>query len=132
MKTIGTLLLMILTLSGCNSIERKAICKEIKKNEIIPLEKCMISFKFQKCRCRIFNMNTWETIGEAYDQPLEYCDGISGYKAIDEAVEIRPKVKALSRLKENLCQPKQTKNSKSLNKNITTPRAQEEGRSYLR
>jgi hypothetical protein len=52
----------------------------------------------------MFDLNTWTTLGEATNHPLDYCDGISGYRITDEAEEIRPKVKAMSRLKENLCQ----------------------------
>jgi hypothetical protein len=100
MRLIGIALLMILT----TSCQTRLVCKELKKNEIKPLEKCSISFKLQRCRCRMFDLNTWTTLGEATNHPLDYCDGISGYRITDEAEEIRPKVKAMSRLKENLCQ----------------------------
>jgi hypothetical protein len=80
------------------------ICDELKKHEIAPLEKCTIDMKLSVCRCRIFNINNWTTIGTPANHPLEYCDGIQGFRTEVEAVEVRPKVKAMYRLKENLCQ----------------------------
>lgn len=103
MRLIGIALLMIL-IPSCTSVETRAVCSELKHQEIKPVEKCTISFKFQKCRCQMFNMNNWTSIGAAEDHPLEYCEDISGFRLTDTATEIRPKVKAMARLKDNLCQ----------------------------
>lgn len=66
---------------------------------------CDLSLTFKRCRCRLFNVNSWSAVGVAKDYPLSYCDGIAGFKLDpDIALEIRPKVKAMYRLKENLCQ----------------------------
>lgn len=80
------------------------ICAELKKQEIKAIEMCDVSFQFERCRCRLFDLNAWEALSEADNRPIEYCEGIAGFKLEDIAVEVRPKIKAMYRLKENLCQ----------------------------
>lgn len=80
------------------------ICSELKKQEIKPLELCDISFKFNRCRCRSYDLNTHRELSEAVNHPIEYCDKIAGFAVEDFAVEIGPKIKAMSRLKGNLCE----------------------------
>lgn len=98
-----TILLLTTFLGSCRSVQTSVICSEIRNQEINPVELCDISFQFLRCRCRQFDMNSWASTSEAVDYPLEHCDGMAGFKLDDMALEIRPKVKALYRLKENLC-----------------------------
>lgn len=38
------------------------------------------------------------------DFPLKQCEGVAGFYIEDIAIEIRPKIKAMYRLKGNLCE----------------------------
>lgn len=101
MWKIITLLSMI-SLASCRT---SFVCSELKKQEINHVEMCDISLTFERCRCRLFDVNSWNAVSPAQDYPLSYCDGIAGFKLDpDITLEIRPKVKAMHRLKENLCQ----------------------------
>ena len=64
MKLIIILLLTIFSLSSCRSFERQVICKEIDSYKIKPSPMCDISFKFNRCRCRCFDYNKWETLSD--------------------------------------------------------------------
>jgi hypothetical protein len=102
---------------SCNTINQALVCKQIKKHAIPLSPKCSPSWKFDRCRCRCFDYNKWETVdlnkcerfsgfssGETeYDFELDYCEGVDGSFLADEAVNIRPNVKALHALKGNLC-----------------------------
>lgn len=103
MKSLIILLLMTF-LAGCRSVERRLVCSELKRQEFKPLELCDISFKFSRCRCRLYDLNTHNALSEAVNHPIEYCDKLSGFAVEDFAIEIGPKIKAMSRLKGNLCQ----------------------------
>lgn len=98
------ILLSMISLTSCRSVERRLICAELKKQEIDPVEMCDINIKFDRCRCRMFDMNSWNALSEPINHPLSYCDGMAGYKLNDISLEIRPKVKAMYRLKANLCE----------------------------
>lgn len=129
----GILLLTILTISGCRSVETAVVCSEVKHNEIAPVEKCAIDFKNGWCRCFMFDLNRWLQTSEPKDYDLEYCDGIQGARIETEAIEVRPKVKALWRLKENLCgdqSPRKKQASKTLSSPISTPRMPREREFY--
>lgn len=118
-------LLMTFTLSSCRTTyEQKLVCSQIAKHQIPPTPLCDISFKFDRCRCRCFNYNSWSVAPltkcerfrdlsgamslvdgeEVLDFELEYCDGIGGSFAQDQVNNIRSNVKALNLIKENLCQ----------------------------
>jgi len=62
MRMITTLLWMIFFLSSCRSFERQVICQEIDKYQIKPIPLCDVSFQFNRCRCRCFDYNKWETL----------------------------------------------------------------------
>jgi hypothetical protein len=109
------ILLMILCLSGCRSVNTQIICAQLETHKINPIKSCDVSFKFNRCRCRCFDFNTWERLdwkkcgveeegSEPISYPIESCEGISGFFLDEAAVEIRPNIKAMSRLKDNLCQ----------------------------
>lgn len=104
MLKIITALLMMFLINSCNSVQTRAVCRELRKNEILPVEMCDMSFKFKRCRCRNFDVNAWKELSEPIDHPLEHCDGIAGFRLEEIALEMRPKIKAMYRLKENLCQ----------------------------
>lgn len=104
MRMIGIALLMILTTSCQTTVQQRAICRELRTQEIVVGEKCAINIKKNFCRCFLFDINQWKQVGDVTTHDLEYCDGVQGFRASFEAVEVRPKVKALYRLKENLCQ----------------------------
>jgi hypothetical protein len=99
-------------LSSCRD---QIICSQIKSAEIKPIELCDISFKFNRCRCRCFNVNSWETLPmnkcsgtgqdlpDTIDFPIESCDGVAGFYVNDMAVEIRPKIKELNTIKGDYC-----------------------------
>jgi hypothetical protein len=99
-----TIALSMIFLASCQSVERRAVCSELRKQEIKTIEMCDISIKFDRCRCRSFNLNSWTELSEPVNHPLAYCDKMVGFKADAAALEVRPKVKAMYRLKENLCQ----------------------------
>lgn len=130
MLKLITILLTILCLSGCQSPNTRIVCAQIKEHEIKPIKSCDVSFKFNRCRCRCFNMNAWKEeplkscpefsevqesevrkvkkksgeLYEAVNYPVDHCEGISGFYLDKIATEVRPNVKALDALKENLCQ----------------------------
>lgn len=101
-KTI-ILLSMIFFLSGCRSFERKLICNQIESHQIKPHEICEVSFKFMRCRCKQFDFNSWEQLGTPVDFDVTHCDGVAGFRLTDIASDIRPNVKALAKIKGDLC-----------------------------
>lgn len=99
-----TIALLMISLVSCRSVERRMVCSELKKQEINPVELCDISFQFNRCRCRSFDMNHWLALDKPVDHPIEHCEGVAGFRLEQIAVEISPKIKAMTRLKENLCE----------------------------
>lgn len=108
----NTILLLMIFLTSCRSVEQRVVCSELRKQEILPTEMCDIKIELDafdnlveaRCRCRQFDMNSWTALTEPVNQPLSYCNNIAGYRLEAIALDIRPKVKAMYRLKENLCQ----------------------------
>jgi len=68
MRLAITLLSTIFFLNSCRSFERQVICKEIDLYQIKPVPMCDISFQFNRCRCRCFDYNKWETLPD-----LKHC-----------------------------------------------------------
>ena len=111
-------------LVSCNTFQTRLVCKQIKAHQIKILPLCDISFQFNRCRCRCFDYNKWEAStlrscsglvdeGEetkkingiqVVDKPLMYCEGVAGFFLEDAAQEIKPNIKALDQIKNNLCQ----------------------------
>ena len=85
MKSLITILLTIssLLLISCNHLEIK------------PLERCVYSHQFNKCRCMMYDLNEMKALSNAYDKPVEHCDDIIGFHAKDWAEEIKPKLKEI-------------------------------------
>lgn len=106
-----TLLLTVFFLNGCKT---KIICGEIKASKIKPLVLCDLSVSLNRCRCRCFDFNKWDTIADnkctwkngvfkSGDYPLYTCDKISGFFLDDMATEVKPKVRKLAKIKADLC-----------------------------
>lgn len=109
--------------------QQKIYCAQIKSATIKPLLLRDINFQFNRCRIRCFDVNTWGELpfnqcapvqagieftsfkedviikGKkmAENYPIELCDGIAGFTNTDMAVEIKPKIKKLNSIKNDLC-----------------------------
>ena len=121
MKQIIMLALTIFLTSSCKDA---IICAQINSAKIKPLVLKDISFQFDRCRIRCFDINTWATFPslnaceefkddletpekeneEPYrDYEIKYCDGLSGFDVKDMAKVVRPKIKELAQIKEDNC-----------------------------
>lgn len=72
-----------------------------KSPVIRDVEMCDISFSFNRCRCRMVDLNTLKSKSEPINYDLEYCEGFAGFRLEDIAEEIVPKVKAKVRICED-------------------------------
>lgn len=112
-----TIILPMIFLISCKT---KIICGQINSARIVPVMLYDVSFQFNRCRGRCFDVNEWKTlpinrcIGEldsqyipvidnAINYPLEYCDGVAGFSLDDMSENIRPKVKELNAIKGDYC-----------------------------
>ena len=70
MKKIGIMLLMIF-LNSCGFPQIKP-----------PLERCVVSFEYQKCRCHLYEIskNNIGRISDSIDHPIEYCENLIGFR----------------------------------------------------
>lgn len=111
-KKITSALLIVSLLSSC--VGKKVICTQLDASRIKALPLCDISFQFNRCKCRCFDFNNWSEIDDrackwrygdfsSGEYPLEACEGIAGFFVDDIAVEVKPKVKKLAKLKADLC-----------------------------
>lgn len=107
---------------------QKFICSEIRQAKIDPVVMYDISFVFNRCRARCFDVNKWETlplnscpqlvppeyedfkidydekgVAQAINLDLEDCEGVAGFNLDAIGKEIRPKVKRLASLKVDSC-----------------------------
>ena len=109
--TTTVVLLTTFLLSSCRT---KLICSEVRSATIKPLPLCDISFQFNECYCRCFDLNNFKEVNENKctwkygdfkegSYPLETCEGLSGFYVNDWAVEVKPKIKKLSRIKYDNC-----------------------------
>ncbi len=110
--------LLTISLVSCRSVETKLVCAQIARHQIKPVQLCDVSFKYNRCRCRCFNFNSWDALpadkcsefnglisaGNAVDFPIEHCEGVAGFFLEDAALNVRPNIKALDKIKNNLCQ----------------------------
>lgn len=120
MGKITTMLLMMFLVMGASSCGTtgKVICAQIKDLEMKPLPAGDFSFKFNRCRARCLDPNTWAALplnkckadfpdateGEfTRNYPIDKCEGLSGFFIEDVVVEIRPKLKALNTIKKDYC-----------------------------
>jgi len=93
------MMLLMIFWAGCKTI----VCRDVRRYQIPTVKLCDISIKFERCRCRLFNANNWTALSEAEDGPLSDCEGLAGFNQSDIALSVRPNVKALDRIKRNLC-----------------------------
>jgi hypothetical protein len=79
------------------------VCRQVARHQVPTVKLCDISIKFDRCRCRLFNTNNWTAVGEAVNGPLRDCEGYAGFSLEDISDSIRPNVRALDRIKRNMC-----------------------------
>lgn len=64
------ILIIALTISsGCNSFPT-----------IQPLERSVLSLEYDKCRSHMYDPMTDRRIGQSYDEPIEACEKMVGFK----------------------------------------------------
>jgi hypothetical protein len=104
------IILMSTIFLGATSCKRKIICSEINSTDIKPLVSCDISFQFNRCRCRCFDLDQFQTVDDKFcsdfrsgDYPLEYCEGLSGFFIEDMAINIKPNIIHLNEIKADNC-----------------------------
>jgi len=61
MKILGILLLMIF--SGCNGVKIDG-----------RYQRCILSIKYNKCRCALYDFEYVERLEESIDAPMDYCE----------------------------------------------------------
>ena len=79
-----------------------------------PVLQCDISFKFDRCRCRCFDINKMETVGPKecgfdidvpdWNLSPEMCEGFVGFHYETWGRDIIPKAKELYRYYQDTCQ----------------------------
>lgn len=75
----STMLLLTIFLTNC-------------VNHVIrPVQLCDVSFKFSRCRCRLYDLEKLQPKSDAQNFPMTYCEGIFGFRAGDMATELIPK-----------------------------------------
>jgi len=81
MRTKLTTILLLTTflISGCKN--QKFICAEIKSARVAPVAMYDVSFVFNRCRVRCFDVNKWETL------PLNSCPQLTPPEYEDFLVE---------------------------------------------
>jgi hypothetical protein len=104
MKIIArsTILLLTLFLSSCLT------CPKIK-----PRVSCDVSFQFDRCRCRCFDISKVKAVdsklcgvdwnSDVKDFPLQSCEGIAGFYLEDIAIHIKPEALELKQCVEDTC-----------------------------
>jgi len=99
------------------SCKKKLVCNEIENNLIPPLILSDISFQFNRCRIRCFDFNEWKELDmkmckgfeqltdeKSIDLPIDACDGLAGFSNEDMALEIKPRIKRLNAIKNDVCE----------------------------
>lgn len=107
---------MIFLLGNSGCAIKKIVCAQVKSYEMKPLVLCDVSFQFNRCRCRCFDPNTWQSLplnqckefegaqGDAIRYAINHCEGLVGFFDVDIATEIKPKVNALNGVKKDYCE----------------------------
>lgn len=124
MRMIIILVSMIFCLSAsdCSGVNKKIVCKQIKKNKFKPMVLCDVAYlkddndhPFWQCRCRCFSFNEYKIVEDGRCEwehfspfksgiyPILYCNGLLGFKDYDWSEEIRPRVKKAIDLEINMC-----------------------------
>lgn len=97
--------MMLLTIFfvSCQSAERGTLCKAVRDYTPEVTEACTFSPKHNTCYCSEFDFDSWKIKGEIRREPLDHCEGYFGFNMKENTKEIRPKMEALKRLKEDSC-----------------------------
>lgn len=91
------IIMSLIILSGCKTL----YCKSTPKIDLV--ERCTISFQFNKCRCMQFDLMTMSRVGDAYDKEMIECDDLSGFSFEDFVTKIKPWAKESRRAYEDYC-----------------------------
>lgn len=108
---IMMLLIPLLISAKCARTDVKLTCKQIRAAKIKSLPLCDVSFQYNRCRCRCFNLTEYKRVEDAQcgedfesgDYDLEQCEGLAGFIAEEWPREVEPKIKKLQNLYGNLC-----------------------------
>lgn len=101
MKHNIMMLSILLLVSSC--VNTQLVCKAIPEFNTVTL--CSVSFKYEKCTCWEYDYEKQKSISDPIQMSFDECpETIIGYTAEDFAVELKPNIKKLDRLHENLCQ----------------------------
>ena len=100
---ILTIIALMTSLVGCRSVEKALICKFVDDNKIGVQQICEYSHTFSQCRCKQIDFDSFQELTRMETFPIEYCDGLAGFKVQEWGEEIGPKLRALSRMKEERC-----------------------------
>ena len=126
MRIINLIMIPLSTIFLTNCPKQAIICAQIESAKIKPLMLFDTSFKYDRCRGRCFDFNSWNTLPikscigksefltdkildekgneiEVINYPIEFCEGVAGFSYIDMASEIRPKIKKLDGIKKDYC-----------------------------
>lgn len=70
---MSLILALTICLSGCG----KVFIPKMDDHE-----RCVVSVKFNKCRCHIYRVSSEKVgrISDSYDKPLNYCNNLVGFK----------------------------------------------------
>jgi hypothetical protein len=110
-----SMIFLSLGVGSCGTVQQKLLCAQINEARIAPKRFCDISIKFNRCRCRCLDMDTWSSLplkecadGFGSDETtinleLEACEGIGGFPLPDIAEDIGPKMRLLSGIREDYC-----------------------------
>ena len=88
------LISLLITFSGCSPWALKAVLKEIK-----PVERCVLSQKFNKCRCHQYDFLKAERVSDSYDKEITYCENLIGFRP-DEWKKVNSYLLSLKALQE--------------------------------
>lgn len=103
MSKLTVALLMIL-LAGCKSAERAFVCNAVDSYKLGVHEICESSIRFNYCRCKKINLDTWTELTPFVDEEdTSKCDGLTGFKPNVWGKDLGLKFRALTRLKEERC-----------------------------
>jgi len=91
---IVTILALMTFLNSCRKVP-----------SLKPLVQCDISFAYDRCRCRCYNLmsaktvapencNIEDVVGSAWNAPIEDCENFAGFHAKDWALHIIPYLKS--------------------------------------
>lgn len=95
-------MIIMMALILCSScVTKQLVCSRIPEFKLVEL--CDISFKYNRCRCRMIDFQTQEAVTDAANYPIERCDGGIVYHVDDYAIEIQPKLIKLDDLHKELC-----------------------------